>query len=233
MQATANNPAVASHVWLPLLGGVFAALLFQFTALDMWVADHFYHQGQFIGNGNRLAERILHKGGRDAIALVALSVLLLWLCSWRCRRLQATRQPLLYLLLCMAAGTGLVALLKQLSNVDCPWDLVRYGGELPYVHLFSDRPDLLPRGQCFPGGHSSGAFSLFGFYFVARRYRPALAVPVLLAVCLLGSIFALGQWSRGAHFLSHDLFSALICWLAACGLDRLCWRTPARVSSTA
>jgi membrane-associated PAP2 superfamily phosphatase len=97
--------------------------------------------------------------------------------------------------------------------MDCPWDLTRYGGSRPYFGLFDDKPDYLPRGRCFPGGHSSAGFALFGLYFAAiqlglRRHRW-----YLLPALMVGGLFALDQWVRGAHFPSHDLTTAYICWM--------------------
>jgi membrane-associated PAP2 superfamily phosphatase len=41
---------------------------------------------------------------------------------------------------------------------------------------------------------------------------------------VIGIIFAIGQEARGAHFLSHDLTSALVVWVVLLGLDRaLLW----------
>jgi membrane-associated PAP2 superfamily phosphatase len=38
------------------------------------------------------------------------------------------------------------------------------------------------------------------------------------AVLVLGTAFSVAQQSRGAHFVSHDLVSALIAWLICLGL---------------
>jgi hypothetical protein len=40
----------------------------------------------------------------------------------------------------------------------------------------------------------------------------------LLAALALGLTFGFGQWARGAHFVSHDLWSAAICWFVSLGL---------------
>jgi membrane-associated PAP2 superfamily phosphatase len=39
----------------------------------------------------------------------------------------------------------------------------------------------------------------------------------------VGLLLGLGQQLRGAHFMSHTLWSGLLCWLSAWGLDLL-WR---------
>ncbi len=93
-----------------------------------------------------------------------------------------------------------------------PWDLAEFGGDRPYVALFADRPDLLPRAQCFPGAHSSSGFALVCFYFVFRDRSRRAARWALLAAGLVWAVFSLGQQARGAHFLSHDLASLAIVW---------------------
>jgi membrane-associated PAP2 superfamily phosphatase len=86
------------------------------------------------------------------VRIIAGAVLLGWLASLRWPGLRHSRRPAGFLVLSIAVGAGLVGLLKQVTNVDCPWSLADFGGRLPYVHLFADRPDSLPRAQCFPGG---------------------------------------------------------------------------------
>ena len=64
---------------------------------------------------------------------------------------------------------GVVGLLKTLTNVDCPWDLVPFGGRFPYVQLFADRPDALRLGRCFPAAHASSGYALLALYFAFRE----------------------------------------------------------------
>jgi membrane-associated PAP2 superfamily phosphatase len=60
--------------------------------------------------------------------------------------------------------------------------------------------------------------SLLGLYFVARARRVRRPVVWLLPGLVLGGLYALGQHARGAHFLSHDLWAAAVCWIVALGL---------------
>lgn len=164
----------------------------------------------------------MHDWGRNLIALIFLGATGLFLLSLLFRtHLRHWRAVAAYLALCIALSTSLVGLGKKLTNVDCPSDLQQFNGQRPYVHLFSDKPDNLARGRCFPGGHSSGAFSLFALYFIFLIYQPRHARKVLLGVIALGLIYSLAQWARGAHFVSHDLWSAAIGWYISLGLYRL------------
>jgi membrane-associated PAP2 superfamily phosphatase len=153
--------------------------------------------------------------------LIGVVALVAFAASFRVARLAPWRRALGYFAACMALVPLLVGALKEATNVDCPWDLAGLGGERPYVHLFGDRPDGLPRAACFPGAHSSSAFALLALYFVGLGLgRPGLARAGLALGLGLGALFAFGQQARGAHFLSHDLWSAFIAWTVCLALYR-------------
>lgn len=213
-------------VWpLALLG--LAALLVYGNGLDARVAGHFYDAaaGGFPGHHAAWLEA-LHRAERVLPQTAGGGALLLWLASFAVPPARSLRRGALYVALCFALGPGLVMLGKRVSNVDCPWDLARYGGDRPEVGLFDDRPDALPPAQCFPSGHASGAYAFFAFYFLLRRHRRRAAPAVLAGAVALGLAFGLTQWARGAHFVSHDLWSAAICWNVCLLLAAACLRRP-------
>ncbi|MBC7945755.1 MAG: phosphatase PAP2 family protein [Burkholderiales bacterium] len=108
--------------------------------------------------------------------------------------------------------------LKAISNKHCPYDLERYGGFAPYVGLLETPAPGIQAGRCFPGGHASGGFSLMAAFFIWRRRRPQRAYLVLAATFACGFVLGFGRILQGAHFLSHNLCTAWVCWLVAIGL---------------
>lgn len=206
-----------SHLWAPLI--VFAIA---FWALEYWVLDPVIARAWYFdeasarwlgsGTGGWWARDILHTGGRWLVRGIAATALVLLALSFFVERLRPWRRQARFIALAMIVSTTVVGLLKTVTNVDCPWDLAGFGGHNPFIPLFADRPDLLPRAQCFPGAHASSGFALVSFYFAFRDSRPRLAL-VLLAIALsVGVAFSIGQEARGAHFLSHDLVSAALVW---------------------
>ncbi|MCA1854914.1 phosphatase PAP2 family protein [Massilia oculi] len=103
------------------------------------------------------------------------------------------------------------SLLKQTSNAYCPWDLARYGGAAPHLRLFASLPPGVLPGHCLPAGHASSALWLVSLVVLWLPGPPRRALRAL-GLCLLPGL-ALGwmQQMRGAHFLSHTLWSA---WIA-------------------
>jgi membrane-associated PAP2 superfamily phosphatase len=94
----------------------------------------------------------------------------------------------------------------------------RYGGKVPYTRLVEGNPAGVINGRCFPAGHAAGGFSFVGIYFALRDRHSKIARAGLAAGLILGTIYGYAQMARGAHFLSHTVWSAAICWFAALGL---------------
>jgi membrane-associated PAP2 superfamily phosphatase len=184
--------------------------------LDRSISHAWFYdvQDQWLGGGSGSwwARDVLHTGGRWFVRVIALAALLTWIVSFRGRRFSKLRRGAAFAFLALVLSTALVGSLKSVTNVDCPWDLAGFGGDRPYVELFSDRPDALPHAKCFPGAHSSSGFALIFGYFLLRDSSRRRARWALAGGFLVGVLFALGQEARGAHFLSHDLTSAGIVW---------------------
>lgn len=118
--------------------------------------------------------------------------------------------------------------LKQASALHCPWDIDRYGGTSPYLRLFDVLPAGVKPGKCFPAGHATSALWLVALAVFWLPHRPRKAL--LVGCVTLTFSFAVGwmQQMRGAHFLSHTLWSM---WIA-CSIVALLyivsglWREP-------
>ena len=70
-------------------------------------------------------------------------------------------------------------------------------------------------GHCFPAGHASAGFGFLGGWFALHRHLPRLAGFWFLGALILGLTFGIAQQLRGAHFMSHTLWTAWICWMVA------------------
>jgi len=119
-------------------------------------------------------------------------------------------------------ATGAVTLLKTLSHTSCPWDLAQFGGVARHVSHWSGW--LVQdggAGHCFPAGHASTGFAFIGGFFALRHDQPRLAWVWLLIALVAGLGFGWVQQLRGAHFMSHTLWTGWICWILAWASDPL------------
>lgn len=113
----------------------------------------------------------------------------------------------------------LIPLIKQSSLTSCPWDLAEFGGRAQVVsHWRWGVPDG-GGGHCFPSGHASTAFGFIGGWFALRQRHPLAARGWLAGVLVLGALFGWAQAVRGAHYPSHTLWTAWICWAFAWAVD--------------
>ena len=198
----------------PTLAFAILAPLFAGTDLDVAIATEFYDtaHAQWIGAHNWWIGGFIHTGGRWMIRAIVVGGLALWLASQFDSGLRVLRRPSAYFVIAMVLGIGIVGLLKTVTNVDCPWDLLPFGGRFPVVHLFADRPDVLRTGRCFPAAHASSGYALVALYFVFRERNRVLARVGWRIGLVVGLVFGLSQQARGAHFMSHDLWSAYLVW---------------------
>jgi membrane-associated PAP2 superfamily phosphatase len=199
----------------PLVALLSALAVIALTNLDVDLARWLFFDEssrQWRGASSWVANELLHTGGRWLVRASVAASILVWLATFsgiapNCRRAAA------FFALAVVFTVAITGWLKTVTNVDCPWDLTVFGGQYPYVPLFADRPDELRYGLCFPAAHASAGYALMALYFVFVERHPSLARAGLAVGIALGLAFGLAQQSRGAHFLSHDLWSAMIAWV--------------------
>lgn len=202
-----------------------------YTNIDLALADAMFDRvsGTFPWRHAWLTERFNHGWLKTALILAAISIITMAVWDWLrpCKNWHHTTRVGMRVLALSAVCIPLaISILKQLSSSHCPWDLQRYGGDWPFIRLLQIVPDGLPAGHCMPAGHASSALWLVALsvFWLPRHPRKAALVA---SGCLLFS-FAVGwgQQLRGAHFLTHTLWSM---WIAVFIVDLLFQRLSVRV----
>lgn len=211
------------HLWLPLAAFTVLSALLMGLGADQWLADVIYAAGghAWALQSSPLVQGVIHEGGRQASKWAWYAVVVCLLIALVHRPLWSWRIPLAYLLLSTLLSTALVAAMKRGTHMDCPWDLLRYGGEKAYYGLFVQRPVGMGSAGCFPAGHASAGYAWVALYFFFLATRPQWRWWGLACALVAGLVFGIAQQLRGAHFLSHDLWALMLCWLVALSLHRL------------
>lgn len=202
-------------------------LLLEPSRLDFAIADLFYVKGLgFIGRRNDFLEDVLHDRAKQLVIAIGVLALMGFLLSLLPTRLRPLRRTLGYLVLAMGLSTGLVTPLKKATQMHCPWSLEQYGGVEHFSPLLGPRAAPVEKpGNCWPGGHAAAGFALFALFFALRDKHPRSAKTALIAAISLGALFSLVRMAQGAHFLSHNLWTAALCWLVSLSLyDGLLYR---------
>jgi membrane-associated PAP2 superfamily phosphatase len=211
---TATRRFYLWHLGLPLVAAVLVFFVSEHTALDRWVSDRFYDPAirHFPLRYDWFMETVLHHWAKYVLVLVAFSGLAGFLLSYAVEGLKRWRREMLFVFLAILLGAVTIGILKKTTNKHCPYDMEIYGGFAPYVGLLEATPADVQPGRCWPGGHASGGFGLMAFYLLWYRTRPRLARAALAVGFAYGFVLGFGRVVQGAHFFSHNLWTAIICW---------------------
>ena len=185
------------------------------------IEDYYFDANthQFIWKSSWFAKDLMHGYvkylitdiGRLLLLLVIVDLVLSWKKPWRFINAW-WRARLRFVAIASLIIASSVALFKHYSVMHCPWGVDRYGGAAPFIRLFDAVPSMLQAGHCFPAGHATVGLWLAALCVFWLPHSHKKSIAVFMAGLSVG--FALGwvQQMRGAHFLTHTLWST---WFAA------------------
>ncbi len=195
-------------------GSLLFLLAWDASGLDLVLAHWFGTAQGFALRDHWFFSTVLHEGARRLSWLLVVGLsLAVW---WPVGVLrQLDRWQRLQLVVSILVGLALVVTIKRISSTSCPWDLAEFGGLARYVSHW--RFGLADGGgaHCFPAGHASAGFAFVGGYFVLRDRAPRAARIWLAAALTAGLVLGVSQQMRGAHFMSHTLWTGWLCWTVA------------------
>lgn len=205
---------------LATVGLALAFLAWDATGLDLYLARLSGSIAGFPLRDNWFLYNVIHEGGRRLAWLLAvgLCIAVWWPFGWFTRlstgqRLQLAVSTLLAILM--------VTVVKSFTGISCPWDEAQFGGVARHashwVQIFQADGGS---GRCFPAGHASGGFAFLAGWFVFRRVDGRIAGWWLAGALAVGMVFGIAQQLRGAHYMSHTLWTAWLCWATAFAADR-------------
>ena len=204
-QASWRPDAVISLIGLLIL------LAWDFSGGDMQMAKWWGESTGFALRDNWWMVKVMHEGMRNAgwVLLLALAAGI-WR-PWGSLRHLATgdRAGLFLSVVCALLA---VTLIKGISKTSCPWDLQVFGGTASYISHWNVFEVDGGGGHCFPAGHASTGFAFMAAYFGLRQSGAPSARTWLACALLAGLVLGLSQQMRGAHFMSHTLWTAWLSW---------------------
>jgi membrane-associated PAP2 superfamily phosphatase len=205
---------------------VFLIILGRYTTIDLTLADRTFDSTarDFPWRQTWFASVLMHQWIKWILIGVGLLLSLSFVKTFlpKARGQDPVRQSRLGIVVSSFVLVPLtVSLLKSISSQHCPWDLERYGGYAPYLRIFDALPAGVHAGQCFPAGHASSGLWLISLAVFWLPHRPRHASAVFLLALVPGLALGWVQQLRGAHFLSHTLWSVWIAVLLVLLLTRL------------
>jgi membrane-associated PAP2 superfamily phosphatase len=212
------RPPSLSRDFACTLGALFLLLLWEWAGQDMAMAAWFGTPAGFALRDNALFDGVFHRWPHH-LAWVVLFVLIaqIW---WPIGFFKTLpRRNLIFSVVSIILAIFLIQVFKRVSPTSCPWDVSAFGGaaqHLPHWRALLLRWSDGGGGHCFPAGGASSGFAFLAAYPFLRPHASRLARYWLAAALIAGFIIGIAQQMRGAHFMSHTLWTAWLCW--ACGL---------------
>ena len=206
------------RILLWTVGSFLLLLAWDASRLDLTLAHWFGSASGFSLESHWLWRGVLHDDIRLWPWVIELGLLVaIFLPVGSFRQLPMARRAQLALTTLAALLT--VSTIKLYSHTSCPWDLREFGGMATYVSHWALGWRDGGTGGCFPAGHASAGFSFIGGFFAFWHALPKTAWRWFAGAMLAGLVLGLAQQVRGAHYMSHTLWTAWLCWTVAAGAD--------------
>lgn len=189
----------------------------QCTGLDIAIEDWYFDpvSQNFPWKNSWFAKDLMHGYLKYALTILGVAIIAFCLIDIvkPIKKISTSlRVKLRFVALSAITIPTLIAYFKSLSSAHCPWDVAQYGGHYPHTLLFESLPASFKAGHCFPAGHASTGLWLAAFCIFWLPHAPRKALFVFLFGLTVGFVLGWVQQMRGAHFLSHTLWSM---WIAS------------------
>ena len=192
-------------------------LLARYTPLDHALTGLFYDPA---ARGFPLRDQafwavIMHAGLKYLSAAAWFALLVYWITLRRQSSRRPLRQAVGFTLMVAPLAALAVSSLRALSAHSCPWELSLFGATADYFRFFDAVPPNPGSGRCAPSGHAASGFVWFTAWIALRGVDRVKARFALAFALSLGLLAGLTQLVRGAHFFSHVLLTAWVCFAVA------------------
>jgi len=205
------------HIFIVFILLVSAIVFFGISDIDLFLEDYLYNfqTKEFIVDFDTQPYRfIFYDGIKKLLIIFAVSLLLGLIIFWKTSFLKPYKKGVFIILLSAIFIPAVVGFLKDTTNMPCPEDELRYGGDYIRTAVWECYPENFElkndRIKCWPAGHASGGFALMSLYFLFRKNKNKYLA--LSFGIFIGWSMGLYKMATGDHFFSHTLITMLLSW---------------------
>lgn len=192
-------------------------LVFEFSSIDIYIQDTFYNfeSKRWILDKNEAIPKLIFYDGIKGVFIAFVISIIITLIFFRHKPtvIQYKKGLIIVLLSCITVPL-FIGFLKAVTNVPCPKNIERYGGDFPYVTVLTKYPATFQQTspiKCYPAGHASGGFALMSLFFLffSRTKR------IIFLISAIGIGWTIGNYKMiiGDHFFSHTMITMIVSWL--------------------
>lgn len=211
--------------WLiPLLILLAATAAFRVTDIDLSLERLFYRSPGGWVFKDLEPWRFLYRFGYYPAWIIVVGGVVALAVSKQLRRTDGYGRSVVYFLLVMVVGPGLIVntALKQHWGRPRPREIVEFDGTRQHLEVWEK--GITGEGNSFPSGHAAMAFYLFTPFFPLRKTRRGWASFFLVLGIVYGCFMGAARMVQGAHFLSDVTWSAGIVYFTALAFHCLVYR---------
>jgi len=192
-------------------------LVFEFSSIDIYIQDIFYNfesRHWILDKNETILKLILYDGIKKVFIGFVISLLIALLFFRHISIIKKNKKGLSIVLLSCIAVPLFIGFLKNITNIPCPHNIKRYGGDYPYVTVLTKYPATFQQScsiKCYPAGHASGGFALMSLFFLfSTRKKKEIS---FISGISIGWVIGSYKMIIGDHFFSHTLMTMIISWL--------------------
>lgn len=213
-----TKKGIVGDIVLPLSALMGLTVIFWMTNLDLWLSSHFFVPGEGWVYRNVHPWRFLYDYGPLPAILLAIGALVVLLLSFWVRKLASYRKAVLFFVLLMLIGPGLVinVIFKDHWGRPRPKYVQEFSGPNPFHQVW--QKGVAGNGHSFPSGHASMGFFLMAPYFVLRRTSKKWAYRFLATGICWGLIIGFARVVQGGHFASDVVWAGGFVYFCGLGL---------------
>lgn len=210
---------------LILLFLIGAIIFFGLSGVDVWVQSHFYNQNTHLWmlDKNRTVLKFLfYDGIKFAIIIFSVALLFILILGYKKPLIKQHRRALIIVIASAIFVPLLVGSLKDVTNMPCPKNLKRFGGDHPDTCVwekYNSEVCKMAKIKCWPAGHASGGFALLSLVYLFSSLRGKI-IAVVVAISI-GWSMGIYKMLIGDHFLSHTVITMIMAWLIILCIARL------------
>jgi len=206
------------HIFVTTILLIISIYFFGISEIDLSIQDIFYNftTHKWMLPWSQEPYKFIFYDGIKKLLIVFAVVMLILLTFFRKKSfLDGYKKGLLVVILAAIFVPALSSGMKKYTNMPCPRDEVRYGGEYPRTAVWQSYTQEFKlthkRTKCWPAGHASGGFALMSLFFLFHKKRNryiALGGGMLIGWAMGGYKMIIGD-----HFFSHTVITMLLAWL--------------------
>lgn len=186
---------------------LFLAITFVvFPKIDIWAAGLFCDPTDLFYKNTAFAARAIYRSVEILTTVLAICLIVLVAVTTIKRKpvLKLTQRQIVYLILALALGPGLVVNLfaKNMMGRARPAQIEQFGGSQTFTPAFV-MSSQCERNCSFVSGHAALGFYLISFSFIMRHHRKKAFAAAVAYGCAVGIV----RMYQGGHFLSDVIFA--------------------------